>query len=183
MCQSGSWWGTLRWWYSHFLENWNVKIDANNSNTFSIFCNIHIVWKLLKMSHLNFWNLAFSTNFCPTKTDLSGNTFWPQALVFQKLAKMDHFWYFWLTFVHSKYKHSSLRSQYWMRLTDFHDFSFVAETTRSCYKLRSNDEMGCKVAGSTVQCYCEGNYCNSAMPNSFSFSFMASSLVFYYLLN
>jgi len=116
MCQSGSWWGTLRWWYSHFLENWNVKIDANNSNTFSIFSNIHIVWKLLKMSHLNFWNLAFSTNFCPIKTDLSGNTFWPQALVFPKLAKMDHFWYFWLTFVHSKYKHSSLRSQCWMRL-------------------------------------------------------------------
>ena len=24
----------------------------------------HVVWKLLKMSHLNFWILAFSTNFC-----------------------------------------------------------------------------------------------------------------------
>ena len=54
----------------------------------------HIVWKLLKMSHLNFWILTFSTNFCPMKTDLSGNTVWPQASGFQKLAKMDHFWHF-----------------------------------------------------------------------------------------
>ena len=35
---------------------------------------------------------------------------------FQKLAKMDHFWHFWLTFVHSKCKRSSLRSQCWMPL-------------------------------------------------------------------
>ena len=41
-----------------------------------------------------FWILAFSTNFCPIKTDLSGNTVWPQALGFQKIAKMDHFWHF-----------------------------------------------------------------------------------------
>ena len=38
--------------------------------------------------------LAFSTNFCPIKTDLSGNTVWPQASGFLKLAKMDHFWPF-----------------------------------------------------------------------------------------
>ena len=50
----------------------------------------HIVWKLLKMSHLKFWILAFSTNFCTIKTDLSGNTVWPQASGFQKLAKMGH---------------------------------------------------------------------------------------------
>ena len=56
--------------------------------------SFHIIWKLLKMSHLNFWILAFSTNFCPIKTDLSGNTVWPQASDFQKLAKMDHFWHF-----------------------------------------------------------------------------------------
>ena len=76
----------------------------------------HIVWKLLKMSHLNFWILAFSTIFCPIKTDMSGNTVWPQASGFQKLAKMDDFWHFLLTFVHSKCKLSSLRSQCWMRL-------------------------------------------------------------------
>ena len=76
----------------------------------------HIVWKLLKMSHLNFSILAFSTNFWPIKIDLSGNTVWPQASGFQKLTKIDHVWPFWLTFVHSKCKRSSLRSYYWMRL-------------------------------------------------------------------
>ena len=35
------------------------------------------------MSHLNFWILAFSTNFWPIKSDLSGNTVWPQASVFK----------------------------------------------------------------------------------------------------
>ena len=55
---------------------------------------MHIVWKSLKMSHLNFLILAFSTNFCPIKTDMSGNTVWPQASGFQKLAKMEHFWHF-----------------------------------------------------------------------------------------
>ena len=43
------------------------------------FHSTHNVWKLLKMSHSNFLILAFSTNFCPIKTDLSGNTVWPQA--------------------------------------------------------------------------------------------------------
>ena len=38
--------------------------------------------------------LAFSTNFCPIRTDLSGNTVWPQASGFQKLAKIDHFCHF-----------------------------------------------------------------------------------------
>ena len=36
----------------------------------------HIVWKLLKVSHLNFWILAIFTNFWPIKIDLSGNTVW-----------------------------------------------------------------------------------------------------------
>ena len=44
-----------------------------------------------KMSHLNFSILAFSTNFCPMKINLSGNTVWPQASVFLKLAKLAHF--------------------------------------------------------------------------------------------
>ena len=38
-------------------------------------------------------NVAFSTNFLPFKTDLSGNTFWPQASGFQKLAKIYQFWH------------------------------------------------------------------------------------------
>ena len=42
----------------------------------------------------SFGILAFFTNFCPIKTDLSGNTVWPQTSGFQKLVKMDHFWHF-----------------------------------------------------------------------------------------
>ena len=74
----------------------------------------HSVWKSPNLSYLSFSILAFSTNFCPIKIDLSGNTV---DFKLQKLAKMDHFW---LTFVHSKCKCSSLRSQCWMRL--FCDF-------------------------------------------------------------
>ena len=51
----------------------------------------HCVWKLLKMSNLNFWKLAFSTDFCSIKSDLSGNTVWPQALGFQKTRQNWHF--------------------------------------------------------------------------------------------
>ena len=42
--------------------------------------------KLLKSVAFEF--VAFSNNFCPIKSDLSGNTIWPQALGFQKLAKI-----------------------------------------------------------------------------------------------
>ena len=37
-----------------------------------------------KMSHLNFSVLVFTTNFCPIKIDMSGNTVCPQASDFQK---------------------------------------------------------------------------------------------------
>ena len=91
-----------------------------------------MVWKLLKMSHLNFWILAFSTNFCPIKTDLSGNTVWPLASGCQKLAKIDHFSHFHLTFVHSKCKRSSLRSQCWMRMKIFVDSFYVDNFCQIC---------------------------------------------------
>ena len=78
------------------------------------------------MSHLNFsifgilhQFLAFYINFCPKKSDLSGNTAWPQASGFQKLAKLTIFgifneaqnayearfarnveWYFFVIFKH-----------------------------------------------------------------------------------
>ena len=51
-----------------------------------------------KKQYLNFGILVFSTNLCPIKTDLSGNTVWPQASGFQKLAKMDHFFAFLINF-------------------------------------------------------------------------------------
>ena len=71
-----------------------IHLEKTVSLESRIFNLKHIVWKLLIMTHLNFWISAFSTNFCPTKTDLSGNTVWPQASGFQKLVKMDHFWHF-----------------------------------------------------------------------------------------
>ena len=42
--------------------------------------------------------LEFSTNFCPIKSDLSGNTIWMQASGVHKVAKMNHFWYFLINF-------------------------------------------------------------------------------------
>ena len=66
-----------------------ILTDNDNANY-----QRHNVWKSPKMSHLNFWILAFSTNFCPIKIDLSGNTVWPQASGFQKLAKLTIFWHF-----------------------------------------------------------------------------------------
>ena len=59
---------------------------------------MHSVWKSPKMSHLSFFNFGISTNFCPIKTDLSGNTDWPQALGFQKLAKNEPFLAFLIKF-------------------------------------------------------------------------------------
>ena len=71
------------------------------------------------MSHLNLDSLTFSTNFCLFKSSLSGNSVWPHASGFQKLAKMDHFLaflmkfyprsqylrrHFWEDFKHSEYR-------------------------------------------------------------------------------
>ena len=42
--------------------------------------------------------LAFSTNFCPIKTDLSGNTVRPQASGFQKTRKNEPFLAFLINF-------------------------------------------------------------------------------------
>ena len=41
-----------------------------------------VFWKLLKVSHLNFSILEFSTNFCPFKIDMSVITVWQQPLGF-----------------------------------------------------------------------------------------------------
>ena len=43
-----------------------------------------------KMSHLNISSMAFSTNFCPIKIDLSGNAVQSPSLRFQKVAKMGY---------------------------------------------------------------------------------------------
>ena len=75
---------------------------------------------LFGQKNLKFRIFALSSIFCRMKIDLSGNTVSPQASGFQKIAKTNHFGHFRWTFVHSKCKRSSLRSQCWMRL--FYDF-------------------------------------------------------------
>ena len=44
----------------------------------------------LKMSHLIFLIMAFSTNFCPFKIDLSGTLF-DRKFKFSKICQIDHF--------------------------------------------------------------------------------------------
>ena len=66
----------------YFLRNIKIQIK---------FDHFHIVWKSLKMSHLNF---GIFHQFLSIITDLSGNTVWPQASGFQKVAKIDQFWHF-----------------------------------------------------------------------------------------
>ena len=58
------------------------------------FRSCHVVCKLLKMSHLKFSILALSTNFCPIKVDLSGNTAWSPASGYQNMP----FWAFFRNF-------------------------------------------------------------------------------------
>ena len=67
------------------------------------------------MSHFNFW--PFPPIFWPIITDLSGNIVWSQ---------IEQFWW---TFVYSKFKRSSLRSQCWMRL-----FLWFSNTVIICYQ-------------------------------------------------
>ena len=47
--------------------------------------------KITQNVAFEFLNFGIFTIFCPFKTDLSGNTVWPQASVFQKLAKIGPF--------------------------------------------------------------------------------------------
>ena len=72
-------------------------------------CNLKIV---LRFCWCSFQTkkpiIVFLIIFCLIKTDLSDNTILSQASDFQKLAKIDHIWHFWLFFVRSKCKRSLL---------------------------------------------------------------------------
>ena len=50
--------------------------------------------KITQNVAFEFLDFGIFHQFWPFKTDLTGNTVLPQASGFQKLAKMDHFWYF-----------------------------------------------------------------------------------------
>ena len=65
---------------------------------------------------MNYSILAFSTIFRPIKVDMSGNTVWPQASGFQKIAKIDHSWNFQWFFVNVA---RSANNVQWDFLCDF----------------------------------------------------------------
>ena len=94
----------------------SIYTSINIKGSYSILIyGIQINHNIWKISYLNFSILAFSTNSCPIKSDLSGDTVLPQASGCLKLVQMEYFYYLYWTFVHSKCKRSSLRSQCWMR--------------------------------------------------------------------
>ena len=96
----------------------------------------HTVWTLLKMSHLDFLILAFSTNFCPFEIDLSGRTIWPQASGFQKLAKIHHFWW---TFVNvARFAHNVECDFFW-RFSHTVKFFFRVEHPCKVFSKRSEE--------------------------------------------
>ena len=117
--------------YRHSFANESWDDILNLTKTAPLFLQTTYTYTVFenqpKMSHLSFRILAFSTNFCPFQIDLSGNTVWPQASDFLKLAKMGIFWHLWFTYVHSNCKHSSLRSQCYMRL-----FLWFSNTVPRC---------------------------------------------------
>ena len=85
---------------NRFINSFAKTIQKCNNFFFifgakiQMFYWLHIVWKILKMSHLIFSNFGIFYQFFPIKTDLSGNTVWPQAVGFQKLAKINHYYHF-----------------------------------------------------------------------------------------
>ena len=84
------------------------------------------------MSHLNFWIVAFSTNFYPIKIDLSGNTVWLQASAFQKLAKLDHFWAFIINFCPLRMLNETIPVIFKHRVVSF--FPFILVKLEEMYK-------------------------------------------------
>ena len=75
-----------------------TKITADDGLTYDYLALVHMFENHSKCRIWNFGFWAFSTNFCPIITDISGNTVWPQASGFQKLAKLDHFFAFLMNF-------------------------------------------------------------------------------------
>ena len=98
-----------------------INKETNCITTVSCKASFTMFEKPLKKSHshclkitvaFKFWNFGFSTNFCPIKSDLSGNTVAVSKLhIFKNSSKWTIFGIFLFTFVHSKCKRSSLRSQ------------------------------------------------------------------------
>ena len=67
--------------------------------------------KITQNIALEIFNFGIFYQYCPNQSDLSGNTVWPKALGFQKLAKIEHFFAFLINFCLLKMG-SSLRSRF-----------------------------------------------------------------------
>ena len=72
-------------WVTIFKKKIMILISKSVLNWSTLFENY---------SKCRIWIFAYSANFCPIKTGLSGNTVWPQASGFQKLANLEHFGHF-----------------------------------------------------------------------------------------
>ena len=77
--------------YKVSLQCLKIIKNVSAKNTASYICTwfSNTVTVFENYPKCRIWILAFSTNFCPIKTDLSGNTVWQQASRFQKLAKLS----------------------------------------------------------------------------------------------
>ena len=79
---------------SYWLVDWGLVFDAItqvldglDTLTHNGFILTYVCTLFKNYSICRIWNLTFSTNFCPIKTDLSDNSVWPQAADFQNLSK------------------------------------------------------------------------------------------------
>ena len=114
-------WNALKFPISGNFYNIRTSVnlcEASGSSNSPVASISHVLGITLfeNYSKCRIWILAFSTNFCPIKDDLSGNTVWPQASVFLKTRQNGPFSAFLINFCPLKCKRSSLLSQCWMRL-------------------------------------------------------------------
>ena len=108
-----AYWTTLLFSLPHLFYKLVIKVRKASYSSSWI---MHNMWKLIKMSHFNFWILAFSINSCLFKVTCLVTLFDHKLQVFNNSSKWTILRCFWLIFVHSKCKRISLRSQYWIRL-------------------------------------------------------------------
>ena len=83
--------------YIYILSGQKLLKKVKNSQFWRVFENLStgcsqtvLPDRSLLIKNVSFevyWIFAFSTNFCHIKNDMSGNTVWPQAIGFQKIAK------------------------------------------------------------------------------------------------
>ena len=89
---------TKKWvhWTSIFSPvKFNLNFDDSFKNTQESRNKVTtLCLKITQNVAFDFSILAFFTNFCPIKIDMTGNTVLLQTSGFQKFVKMDNFWHF-----------------------------------------------------------------------------------------